>query len=283
MYRSILLLTLAACTPAPTGAGSSGPAMATFDGPIAVTATFKAEDGTETVYTVPQGLVDAVAESAGEQRMRQMRETGQFSKMLEQMGTNEVLFQRALDANAHTSDAAQKQLALAYQQVVVRTFLESLGEAAITDEALQKAYDDRAVQYKVPQVKARHILVQTEEEANAARERLNGGESFEKLAEELSIDARTKTKGGDLGWFREGQMMPEINTAAMNAAVGEVVGPVMSRSGAHLLEVMEKRDATPLDEVRDQLGQELQGKAVNEYIETLTGALTIEVAEGSSE
>ena len=84
---------------------------------------------------------------------------------------------------------------------------------------------------------ARHILVATEEEAKAALERINGGEEWADVCAEVSTDS-TAAKGGDLGWFTEGTMVPAFNDAAFSQEVGTISDPVQSDFGWHLIQVI---------------------------------------------
>ena len=92
-------------------------------------------------------------------------------------------------------------------------------------------------------VHAAHILVDTEEEAQAALDRINNGEDFAVVAAEVSRDNTNAYKGGDLGWFGPGQMVPEFETAAFALEPGQVSQPVQSQFGWHLIKVYDKVEA----------------------------------------
>src|SRR5579884_277795 len=96
------------------------------------------------------------------------------------------------------------------------------------------------------QVHARHILVATEDEAKKIREQLVNGADFATLAKEKSIDS-TKDKGGDLGWFGRGVMVPEFEQAAFSLKVGEISQPVKTQFGYHIIQVLEKDPNHPVD------------------------------------
>jgi foldase protein PrsA len=126
-----------------------------------------------------------------------------------------------------------------YRALVVRP--------ALLSEKLQDTFA-KDVGATEPQIHARHILLETEDAAKAAKERLDKGESFEKLAAELSKDASNKDKGGDLGWFGKGKMTKPFEDAAFDLPVNQISEPVKTSFGAHIIQVLEKDDNHPLDD-----------------------------------
>jgi peptidyl-prolyl cis-trans isomerase C len=156
--------------------------------------------------------------------------------------------------------------------------IQGIVKEAVTDAALQKAYDDRFKDAK-PQTEysAAHILVETEEEANALKAELSGGADFAELAKAKSTDTGSGANGGDLGWFGLGMMVKPFEDAVVGAKVGEVTGPVKTDFGYHLILVKETRIAEKptLDQLRDELAQEVENAAITAKIDELTKASTV--------
>lgn len=90
------------------------------------------------------------------------------------------------------------------------------------------------------QVRAFHILVKSEDEAQKIMKRLNDGEEFAKVARRFSSCPSGKN-GGDLGWFGKGQMVPEFEQAAFAADIGKVIGPIKTQFGYHVIKVSGKK------------------------------------------
>ena len=141
-------------------------------------------------------------------------------------------------------------------------------KAAVTEEALQAAYQKRFAEAKpVKEYHAAHILVETEDEAKAIRTELDGGADFAELAKTKSTGP-TGPGGGDLGWFAPGVMVPEFEEVVMKLEPGQVSEPVQTQFGWHIVKLFETRDApTPaLEEVREDLAAEIENAALQEAL-----------------
>lgn len=156
--------------------------------------------------------------------------------------------------------------------------IQGIVQTAVTDEALQAAYDAR-FKDAVAQTEynAAHILVDTEEKANELKTQVTGGADFAELAKANSTDTGSGANGGDLGWFGLGMMVKPFEEAVVAAKVGEVSGPIKTDFGFHLILVKETRVAAQptLDEMRDELAAELETAAVEAKVKELTDAATV--------
>lgn len=156
--------------------------------------------------------------------------------------------------------------------------LKAVVETAVTDDALQAAYDAK---YKdltpATEYHAAHILVDSEEKAKELKAQIDGGADFAELAKANSSDGAAQN-GGDLGWFGLGMMVKPFEDAVVGMKAGEVAGPVKTDFGWHLIKLNETRQAAApkLDDVRDELAQEIEGKVVEEYIAKLTADAKID-------
>lgn len=156
----------------------------------------------------------------------------------------------------------------AFEEEAIRhVYLARLIAEEVTDEALQERYQEFvAATPTVDEVRARHILVETEEEAEAVIDELDGGADFATLAKERSIDLASGTEhGGDLGYFVHDEMVPDFADAAFALQPGQhSAEPVQTEYGWHILMVEDRRIQQPpaFDDVRD----ELQGQLAEEII-----------------
>lgn len=162
--------------------------------------------------------------------------------------------------------------------------IEAVALAAVTDAALQAAYEAR-FKDAVPQTEynAAHILVETVEEAEALKAELAAGADFAELAKANSIDTGSGANGGDLGWFGLNVMVKPFEEAVVAATVGEVAGPIQSDFGQHLILVKETRIAEnpALDQIRDELAAEIENAAIEARVKELTdGAAITREGEG---
>jgi peptidyl-prolyl cis-trans isomerase D len=148
---------------------------------------------------------------------------------------------------------------------------------------LRAYYQEHQQEYQQPeQIRARHILVDTEEQAAAARARIVGGEDFAKVAREVSKDAAEG--GGDLGWFGRGRMVPPFEQAAFDATIGEVVGPVKTQFGYHLIQVQEKRAGatSPFEEVRQAVRARFAAERAAQLAEAKAKTIAADVTKAGA-
>ena len=137
----------------------------------------------------------------------------------------------------------------------------------------QKVFDyvTKDITREQDMVWARHILVATEEEANAVLDRLNAGEDFGVIAAEVSIDTSNSATGGDLGWFTKGQMVVEFETVAFSLEIGEISEPVATEFGYHIIQVLGHETRELTDEQLDNF----KNVAYAKFIEEAKAEMTI--------
>jgi hypothetical protein len=157
----------------------------------------------------------------------------------------------------------------------------------LTDREIADYYEENPDDFsQEEQVHARHILLRVDTDRSAAqaeqqmeviRQRLAAGEDFSALALELSDDPGSKTQGGDLGFFGRGQMIPEFETAAFEAEPGDLVGPVQTSFGYHLIEVLDKQPAGRKS--LEEATEEIRTLLLSERTRTAAEAKAHELAE----
>ena len=180
------------------------------------------------------------------------------------------------------NDEFTRRMTLLRQRALHSTFIEKEISSSVTDETVRALYDKQIAEI-TPQeeVRARHILVKTEEEATAIIAELDAGGDFEALANEKSIDGGG-TNGGDLGYFSAGRMVPEFETAAFALETGTYTKePVQSQFGFHVIKVEDKRPQQPpaFEQVLPQLRSVLLREAYFNKVTALREAAAVEISD----
>jgi peptidyl-prolyl cis-trans isomerase C len=186
---------------------------------------------------------------------------------------------------AETADF-KRRLEQTRDRLLMESLLTREGDKGATDAAMKTFYDETVKTLKPAQeLKARHILVESEDEAKKAVERLKKGEDFAKLAGELSKDPGSGKEGGDLGWFEKERMVPEFGEAAAKLEKGAVSDIVKTQFGFHIIKLEDKRDkaAPAFDTVKDQLKRYLVQKAQQDFVLKLREGAKVERLEAAGE
>jgi peptidyl-prolyl cis-trans isomerase C len=189
-----------------------------------------------------------------------------------------IVSKAAEDKKVQDSDDFKKRLAFTRNRLLMDSLLASEGKAATSDDAMKKVYEEASKQITgEEEVHARHILVETEDDAKAVKAELDKGADFAELAKKKSKDPGA-SDGGDLGFFTKDQMVPEFSQAAFALEPGKISDPVKSQFGWHIIKVEEKRKrkAPDFDQVKSQIETYVTRKAQAEYVGKLRDAAKIE-------
>jgi peptidyl-prolyl cis-trans isomerase C len=173
----------------------------------------------------------------------------------------------------------KRRLAYLRNKLLMETMLHAEAKTAVTDAAMHKVYDEAAKQIGgEKEIRARHILVESEDEAKAILAELKKGTDFAELARLKSKDPGAAAEGGDLGYFSKDQMVAEFSDAATKLDKGQLSDPVKTQFGWHVIKVEDKRDrpVPPFDQVKEQIENYVVRRAQAEVISKLRQGAKIE-------
>lgn len=199
-------------------------------------------------------------------------------QFLEEIIKEELLFQEAMRTGIDREKDFLNTVDEFKRMTLVSTLLkrEIEGKAVTDDKEVRDFYEKHSDAYKLDdQVRARHILVDTEEKAEEVLQKILKGEDFEELAKNFSTDHSTAVKGGDLGFFGKGRMVPDFEQAAFSLKVGEVSEPIKTKFGYHIIKVIEIKEGEQreFEEVKSiverRLKAERQKSLFDTYIQSL--------------
>lgn len=246
-----------------------------------ISAPLRAEDlSADTVVATVNGtaitLGDMIVTRAGlPPQYQQLPDDVLFKGILDQLVQQTALQQKV---EPGLTKRQQLEVANTHRSALSAIAIEGIVQAAVTDAALQAAYEER-FKDATPgtEYRASHILVESEEKANAIKAEIEGGVLFADAAKKHGTDG-TAASGGDLGWFSAGMMVKPFEDAVMSMKAGELKGPVQTDFGWHLIQLVETRQAAipSLDDVREELASEIEQKAVSQAVADLTAAAKVE-------
>ncbi len=199
---------------------------------------------------------------------------GQRKKeFLDDMIAEQLLYKEALKRGLDRDSEVRDLLDEARRKILVAKLIEVEGnkKADIDEAKITAFYEAHKDDFVTPlKLRASHIQVDTEAEAKEILQKLKGGAEFGQLARQYSKDP-SKERGGDIGYFAKGQLMPEIEEACFKLEVGQVSDIIKTQFGYHIIKLTDKKEprAVELSEVKGSIEKELKDKAQRETFDNL--------------
>lgn len=192
-----------------------------------------------------------------------------------------VMANAARDQQMDQSEIFRRRLEYLEERALRRAYFAEQIATEVTPAAVQAAYDAMVAEFEPQEeVHARHILVATEEEADAVKAELEGGADFAELARERSVDPSAQQNGGDLGFFSRGMMVGPFEDAAFALTEpGQISEPVQSDFGWHVIQLQAERESAPppFEQVAQQLQQRVMFETFEERLAALKEGLEIDI------
>jgi len=194
-------------------------------------------------------------------------------------GLVDQLIQQQLLADASGAPSARTEYTLSNERraLMAAEVITSIAETSVTEADVQAAYDERFKDAEeIPEFNAAHLLVETQEEAAAAKARIDDGAAFADVARDVSTGP-TGPNGGNLGWFGIGAMVPEFEQAVTALEIGGITEPFETQFGWHVATLLETRvqPRPTLDDLRPQIAADLQEQAVTARLDELAAAAEV--------
>ncbi|MFZ4479142.1 MAG: foldase protein PrsA [Rhodoferax sp.] len=202
------------------------------------------------------------------------------NQLKDEVIAREIFIQEAQKQGLDTTDDFRVQMELARQTLLIRELFGNYQKAnPVSDQEVQAEYDKFVAANSGKEYRARHILVETEDQAKAIIVQLKKGGKFEDIAKKSSKDPGSAAKGGDLDWANAGNYVAEFSEALSKLAKGKMTEtPVKTQFGYHIIRVDDIRDAQlpKFDDVKAQVAQQLTQQKMSKYQEELRAKAKVE-------
>ena len=201
------------------------------------------------------------------------------AQIKEEVIAREIFMQEAQKRGLDATDEYKAQIELARQTILIRElFADYQKTNAVTDADVQAEYDKFVAANGGKEYRARHILVDTKEQAEAILASLKKGGKFEDIAKKQSKDPGSGANGGDLDWAAAGNYVKEFSDAMVALSKGQVSGPVQSQFGFHIIRLDDVREAQlpSLEDVKPQIAQQLQQQRLAAFQQEMRAKAKVE-------
>ncbi|AVO46183.1 peptidylprolyl isomerase [Phreatobacter cathodiphilus] len=229
---------------------------------------------------IRQADLDAAEEDIGGQTTAQMSPEQKREYLLSFVIDLTLAAKAAEQRNVQEGADFARKMTYYRNKLLVETLLNTETRTRVTEEEMRKIYDEQRSRITPEdEVRARHILVETEDEAKALIAQIRGGADFETIAKEKSKDPGGARNGGDLGFFTKGQMVPEFAEAAFAMQAGQLSqAPVKSQFGWHIIKVEERRQRQipSFEQVRGQIEDFLTRRVQADLVQKLRSEAQVE-------
>jgi peptidyl-prolyl cis-trans isomerase C len=203
-----------------------------------------------------------------------------FQRVLDEVVDQKLLASEAIRRGIDKQPAAQRRVAAARERILGDMVVEGAVNNAVTENAIRALYQEQLkLNRQGEEFHARQIVVADQIDADSIKKQIASGASFEGLAANRSIDAQTRSSGGDLGYFTPDVMPAGYGGVLSSARIGQIVGPFKSDSGWVILKVEDRRKQAPptLEASRAQIVRFLTYAQVGDLLKTLRGKERVEV------
>jgi peptidyl-prolyl cis-trans isomerase C len=227
---------------------------------------------------VPRARADLLMRQQGQRGMPDNEQTRALVR--DELINREVLVQEAQKSGVAKQPEVQAQLDMARQEVLVGAYIrEWVTKHPVSDADVQKEYDRAKAQAGDKEYKARHILVETEEQAKSLIAELKKGGKFDELATKNSKDPGSAQRGGDLDWNVPGTYDKQFADELVKLEKGKYTeAPVRTRFGFHIIQLDDVRPVKfpPLNEVRQRISQQITQGKIDELVKSLRAQAKVE-------
>jgi len=202
-------------------------------------------------------------------------------RFLDELINEELFYQEAVRMGLARDKEVKALIKQAKKKILVaKLFDERISKNApeINDGQVRKYYDENPKEFVTPtRYRASHILVKDKDEAKNILRKIKGGADFAGLARQESIDPSGE-RGGDLGYFTKGQMIPDFEVACLQLSVGSISDVVETKFGYHVIRLTDRQEKTtkPFKDVKERIRQQLESKTRQQRLQALVDSLRLQ-------